>query len=222
MVIPTIATPPLRDGERMKADEFFRRYSSMPEVKKAELIQGVVYMGSPVGYDNHGEPHFQLMLWLTTYQAFTSGINGGDNSTVFLDDDNQPQPDVFLRIENGGTSRRERGYIEGPPELACEIAYSSLDRDSGPRQEMYREAGVSEYLIWRVEEGVFDWLRLRDGAYETLPMDEAGVIHSEVLPGLWLDTRAMIRYDGRAVLLTLQAGLASPEHAEFVRRLNAQ
>ena len=42
------AIPRLHNGDTLDADEFMRRYEAMPDVKKAELIEGVVYiMSSP-------------------------------------------------------------------------------------------------------------------------------------------------------------------------------
>jgi hypothetical protein len=64
-----------------------------------------------------------------------------------------------------------------------------------------------------------DWFILREGRYEPLLVDEAGLYKSEVLPGLWLDPAALLRGDLASVLQTLQQGLASPEHAAFVSQL---
>jgi Uma2 family endonuclease len=225
MVIKTPETqiPPLRHGDRLDAEEFFRRYSAMPEVKKAELINGVVYMGSPVRARQHGRPDDTLAALIVPYAAATPGIDSCSNSTVFLGDADQPQPDRLLRRFRGGPcSEDERGYLEGPPELVAEISASSLEDDLGPRFEMYRQVGVSEYLLWAVEENVVYWWRLRDGAYEALSTDDEGVIRSEVFPGLWLDTRALLTHDRAGVMRTLQLGLASPEHADFVRLLATQ
>src|SRR5262245_3687182 len=85
--------PPLRNGDHLDRIEFERRYHAMPHVKKAELIEGVVYMPSPVSMESHGEPHSHLILWLGTYRAHTSGTRVADNATVRLDMDNEPQPD---------------------------------------------------------------------------------------------------------------------------------
>ena len=99
--------PPLENGDRLTRAEFERRYEAMPEVKKAELIHGVAYMGSPVRFGKHGQPHARLLTWLGTYAALTRGVGLGDNATVRLDADTEPQPDALLRIEPaaGGTSR---------------------------------------------------------------------------------------------------------------------
>src|SRR5690348_14823230 len=119
--------PPLENGDRLTRAEFERRYAAMPHVKKAELIEGVVYMPSPVS-ERHSAPHFDLIGWLSLYRIATPGVAGGDNGTLRLDVDNEPQPDVFLRIqaECGGQCRiGDEGYIEGAPELVAEVAMSS-------------------------------------------------------------------------------------------------
>ncbi len=117
-------TPKLHNGDHLAAVEFERRYEAMPEVKKAQLIDGVVYMPSPVT-EHHSAPHFDLIGWLCVYRWGTPGVAGSDNGTVRLNLENEPQPDAFLRIleTHGGQSRRdEDGYITGAPELAAEIA----------------------------------------------------------------------------------------------------
>ncbi len=53
----TITFPPLNSGDRLSRAEFERRYSTQPEIKKAELIEGVVYVSSPVRTQQHGIPH---------------------------------------------------------------------------------------------------------------------------------------------------------------------
>src|SRR5437016_13733609 len=88
------AVPPLRNGDRLTVEEFERRYDAMPELKKAELINGVVYMPSPVIFEDHGGPHFDLIGWLGLYRMATPGVRGGDNSTLQLPLANRPQPDA--------------------------------------------------------------------------------------------------------------------------------
>src|SRR5262245_22343202 len=90
-----VDVPPLRAGDRLSRGEFERRYEAMPEVNKAELIEGVVYMPSPTSLNEHGGPHFDLIGWLALYRAFTPGVQGGDSTTVRLDEDNEPQSDAF-------------------------------------------------------------------------------------------------------------------------------
>ncbi len=213
--------PELRPGDRLSRAEFERRYEAMPHVKKAELIEGVVYMPSPVTFEDHGKPHFQLVGWLGYYQAATPGVEGGDNATIRLDLDNEPQPDAFLRIrpELGGQSRNSGKYIAGPPELIAEVTASSASYDLHDKFRAYQRNGVREYVVWRVEDRAIDWFVLRDDRLTPLAPNTSGWYQSKVFPGLWLDAAAMVRGDLAQVIAVLQQGLASPEHAAFVQRL---
>src|SRR5262250_2667499 len=92
--------PPLENGDRLTRPEFERRYEAMPHLKKAELIEGVVYVPSPVRYEGHGRQHSAILTWLGVYMASTPGVGAGDNTTVRLDLDNEPQPDALLRLTN--------------------------------------------------------------------------------------------------------------------------
>ncbi len=116
--------PPLENGDRLSRDEFERRYLQMSGVKKAELVEGVVYMGSPVRLHHHGYPHALILGWLAAYHAATPDTQIADNTTVRLDLNNEPQPDALLRWEPGSSRVSEDDYIEGPPELIVEIAAS--------------------------------------------------------------------------------------------------
>jgi Uma2 family endonuclease len=156
------------------------------------------------------------------YRAATPGTTSVGNTTVRLDLDNEPQPDVLLRIARGGTSRiSDDGYVEGPPELVVETSASSASYDLHDKLRGYRRNGVQEYIVRRVLDGAIDWLALREGMYLRLEPDDEGILRSEVFPGLWLDFPALLSGDLAKVLATLQQGLASPEHAAFVERLQA-
>jgi hypothetical protein len=80
---------------------------------------------------------------------------------------------------------------------------------------------VQEYLVWRVLDGEVDWVVLRGGQYQRLAAGPDGVLRSDVFPGLWLDPAALVSGDLARVLAVVQQGVASPEHAAFVARLNA-
>ncbi|NER02441.1 MAG: Uma2 family endonuclease [Okeania sp. SIO3C4] len=207
--------PPLENGDRLTRLEFERRYQAMPELKKAELIQGVVYMASPLRFQPHAEPHGRLITWLGVYQAATPQVQMGIEPTVRLDIDNEPQPDGVLLInpESGGQSRlSDEGYIEGAPELVVEIAASSATIDLGDKKLAYQRSGVREYIVWQVFEQKIDWFSLKDGDYISLVPDERGVICSVVFPGLWLDISAMLAGNMQQVLTVLQAGIKSKEN----------
>jgi Uma2 family endonuclease len=215
--------PPLENGDRLISHEFERRYQQMPHVKKAELIEGIVYMASPLRFEPHAEPHANLMGWLWTYKTTTPKVRLGDNPTVHLDLDNQPQPDAVLLIDasaGGQTFIGEDGYIEGAPELAVEVSASSATIDLGDKKRAYRRNGIREYLVWQIFDYRIDWFSLQDGNYVSLLPDENGVIRSQVFPGLWLQVNAMLENDMPQVLSVLQAGLNSQEHQSFTRQLS--
>jgi Uma2 family endonuclease len=218
--------PPLENGDHLTRPEFERRYHAMPHLKKAELLEGIVYIPSPVpspvADENHGEPHFDIITWLGMYRMATPGVRGGDNSSLILDLDNEPQPDALLRLlpEYGGQSRvGEGGYLVGAPEFIAEVAASSASYDLHEKKRVYRRVGVKEYLVWRVLDRAVDWFVQREGKYLPLSPGEDGVYRSEVFPGLWLDAAALIHGDLAAVGQVLQQGLTSPEHQAFVRGL---
>ena len=214
--------PLLENGDTLDTREFLRRFERMPDVKKAELINGVVYMASPVRL-LHALPHSDVGIWLGIYRVNTPGVLSPDNVTFRLTKKNAVQPDMMLCTESkrGGKSQAsKKDYVIGSPELAAEVAASSVGLDAGPKREIYRKHGVAEYVLWRVEDEAIDWWTLRDGDYHAVEPDAAdGLLKSVVYPGLWLDKPAMLRGDMPAVLATLQLGLASPGHAEFVAKL---
>ena len=215
-------TPPLNAGDRLSRAEFERRYQAHPEITKAELIEGVVHMPSPVHFTLHSQPHVDIITWLGLYRAATPGVIGGDNATVRLDYENVVQPDALLRLEPalGGRSRvTEDDYLAGPPELVVEIAASSASYDLHDKRRVYARNGVQEYLVAQAYEQRVDWFVLREGVYEALQPDAEGVLRSEVFPGLWLPADALWAGDLATMLAVLQQGLASPEHAVYVANL---
>lgn len=213
--------PPLENGDRLTRCEFERRYALRPDLKKAQLIEGIVYMPSPVSLV-HAEAHSAIQSVLGVYAAFTTGVRAADNATVRLDLDNEPQPDILLRIAPaaGGRSRvSDDDYIEGPPELVVEIAASSTSIDLHAKLRAYRRNGVQEYVVWQTRNRRIDWFELADGDYRPLPADDAGVVRSRVFPGLRLAVGALLNGDLAGALRVLQAGIDSDEHRRFVARL---
>ncbi|MES1025839.1 Uma2 family endonuclease [Gloeocapsa sp. BRSZ] len=213
--------PPLESGDRLTRYEFERRYHAMPHLKKAELIEGVVYLPSPLRFAPHAEPHGNLITWLGVYKAMTPGVRMGDNPTVRLDLDNEPQPDAVLLIDAaaGGRSRlSEDGYIEGAPELVAEVAASSAAYDLYDKKTVYRRNGVQEYIVWQVLDQKLDWFVLQDEEY-ILQKPDDGIIQSKVFPGLWLAVLSLLEGDMATVLTVVQKGLQSPEHKVFIEQL---
>ncbi len=217
-----IALPPLNSGDHLSRSEFEQRYNASPEIKKAELIEGVVYMPSPTRLAQHAEPHAQIVTWLGVYSAALPGLKLADNASIRLDFENEVQPDVLLRITSefgGQTKVTADDYLEGPPELIVEIAASSAAYDLHEKKRVYARNGVREYLVIQIYEQRITWFVLRDGVYQILKMDEA-LLRSEIFPGLWLQIDAFWANDLASILNTLQTGLTSAEHKAFVAQLN--
>jgi Uma2 family endonuclease len=212
----------LENGDHLTAPEFLRRYEAMPHIKKAELIEGIVYMGSPVRYTSHGRPDLLIQGWLGTYEASSPGVEAVTNTTVQLDSENVPQPDALLRLSEkcGGQSRvDEKDYLDGTPELVIEIAASSASIDTREKLRAYRRNGVPEYVIWLVDEKEIRCLRLESGEYIPVKLDDDKIFRSQVFPGLWLNLQSALALDTGAVLRTLQGGLKTRAHQQFVAKL---
>ena len=182
----TQAIPPLENGDRLTRDEFERRYDAMPGLKKAELLEGVVYMPSPVRFRRHGSPHFNLIGWLMHYSAATPGVVGVDNGSIRLDLDNMPQPDAFLLVlpSHGGRVRiSDDDYVEKGPELIAEVAASSVSFDLNTKLHVYRRNEVSEYLVWRVDDRAIDWFVLREGRVRAPSTQRDECVSERSVPG---------------------------------------
>jgi len=219
---PLDPLPPLENGDHLPRAEFERRFDAMPELKKAELLEGIVYMGSPVRLRNHGRPHVRISAWLAAYEDKTPGVIAGDNVSIRLDDDSMPQPDLCLLIDptRGGQARlSDDDYIEGGPELIVEVSASTVSIDLHSKFRVYRRNLVREYIAWRVLDRAVDWFVLRDGEYARLSPGPDGIYRSETFPGLWLDPEALVGKDLAAVIEVLNRGLADPSHAAFAARL---
>lgn len=209
----------LHNGDRMSREEFHRLYAAMPEDFQAELIGGIVYVASPLKR-RHGTNHLPLGAVFFAYESNTPGVEAGDNTTVLLGEDAEPQPDLYLRIlaEYGGQSRTtEDDYVWGPPELTAEIAHTSRSIDLHAKRIDYRRAGVREYLVLCLQEQRLRWFDLLQDL-ERQP-DGDGVYRLRTFPGLWIDGAALLARDHRRLITTLEAGLASAEHRAFVQQL---
>jgi Uma2 family endonuclease len=218
-----VSPPPLRDGDRLTADEFLRRWEAMPGLQHAELIDGIVYMPSPVS-SKHGGFHLPLSGWLDNYIAYTPGCSGDVEATWLMSERDVPQPDLALWIspDRGGQSRVAGEYSAGAPELIVEVAASSRALDLGAKLRLYERMGVREYLIAVVSQRKFIWYQSTASGFQPLDPDPDGILRSHCFPGLWLDAAALWRLDRACVRAVLQQGIASPEHAAFVARLAGQ
>src|SRR2546427_1421976 len=210
--------PLLLNGDHLAVPEFERRYGAMPEVKKAELIEGIVVMSPPIS-NLHAETHGMLGAYLRRYARATPGVSLGLNASIRLDGKNEYQPDALLRIESGKLAHSKvgpDGLLEGGPEFVAEIAVSSAAYDLHEKKAVYQRCLVPEYFVWQVMDSEIHWFPLEQGDYVELKPRSDGVIRSRVFPGLWLDVRALVAGDEDKVSRVLEKGLRSAEHAAFV------
>ena len=216
---PLVDEPLLSDGDLMSLNEFLDRWERMPGLKFAELLDGVVYMPSPLSLD-HSDMDCSVAMLLRTYGGLSGVCQALVNPTCLIVN-NAPQPDCLLRIrpEYGGVTKREGVLLSGRPELVVEVSLSSLTRDLGPKLGLYLRAGVPEYVAILVGERRIEWRVLVQGAYQLLQPDPSGILKSRMFPGLWIDEGAFFRDDVPRLLEVLHQGLASPEHARFVEAL---
>ena len=210
----------LREGERLTRDEFMRRWEAMPDLKFAELIDGIVHMPSPLS-NVHGDFHARVCVWLGNYVMVTPGCLLVTSVTWLMTDTSVPQPDLALKIlaEYGGKSWMEGEYPGGAPELIVEISHTTGSRDSGVKQRLYERSGVREYLIVKTKKRQISWNELVEGKYREIQPGEDGLLRSRVFPGLWLNTTALWNCDYGGLYAGVQQGASIPEHAEFVDKL---
>jgi Uma2 family endonuclease len=213
--------PPLLNGDHLAVPEFERRYGAMPEIKKAELIEGIVVMSPPIS-NTHGEAHGTITYLLKRYAQATPGVSCGSNTSVRLDGKNEYQPDALLRIKSGKLSHSKvgpDGLLEGGPELVAEIAISSAAYDLHEKKAVYQRCLVPEYFVWQVVDSQIHWFALEQGNYVELKGRSDGVIRGRIFPGLRLDIRALVAGDEDKVSRVSEKGLRSAEHTAFVKRL---
>ena len=222
MSTATRVFPPLVDGEKMDQPTFHDRYAAMPEKTRAELVGGVVSM-SPLRR-KHGLPDSLIAGWLFHYASFTPGLDQLSNTTTKLDAEAEVQPDCQLLIQEayGGQTRDVDDFVVGAPELVVEVGYASNHFDLGPKKHQYEKSGVLEYLFVGIDPDAVHWFSRRNDRFEQIDPGTDELLYSKVFPGLWLDPRALFAKNRRGLIAALDRGLATPEHAAFVARLEAR
>ena len=208
----------LTHGDNLTQKEFLRLWEALPEYKYAELIGGIVYMPSPLSVE-HGEAEASVGYWLEHYAINTPGLKVGGNVTWLMLKD-APQPDLYLRIlpEFGGPSRVKGKYLVGAPEFIAEICLSSTSYDLHQKLDLYRAAGVKEYLTILLKDQEVRWNRLVGRKYKRMT-EHHGIYRSVAFPGLWLDAGALLEDNMLKVIEILERGLHTPEHDAFVKDL---
>ena len=180
MVTPAI---PPAEGRRPADAQVEHRSDAMPELKKAELIYGVVYMGSPVSQDRHGGPHFDVITWLGVYRALTPGVDGGDNSSIRLEGDDERPGRIAV---HPARPRRARPACRGLHRGGAGTGGRGVGqrRRAGPGPEVpalpgERGPGV-RHLAGRSGGGRV--ARAAQGQYQRLAAHPDGTLRSEAFP----------------------------------------
>jgi Uma2 family endonuclease len=211
--------PLLETGYHLTADEFHERYKLLLDEQHAELIEGIVYMASPISR-LHSLPDSTMNGFCMVYAAHTPETESSGSGTVRLDPKNEYEPDGYLRKLIGcGTQIFDQHYLEGVPEFVFEISNTTVTMDLHEKYDVYQRNGVQEYLVWQVQEQRIELFILVGGKFEKAAPDVNGILRSKAFQGFWLDTRAMINGNNATALATLQLGIESAEHTEFVKRL---
>ena len=210
----------LAPGDRMGLEEFLERWEQSPELKFAELIDGVVYMPSPLSTGHSGWDG--LVHSVLGYYALRSAVAKTFPNATWLLRGSAPQPDIALSLDPEYGGKMEIGPRElasGLPELVVEVCRSSRSYDLGPKLALYERAGVPEYLAILVEERRFEWRILDQGRYRLMEASD-GIFRSRIFPGLWIDEPAFWHKDGPRLLGVVNQGLQSPEFLEFKQRIS--
>ncbi len=213
----------LVEGQRLDQPTFHALYEAMPAGTRAELIDGVVYMPSPLGLE-HGIAHVPVIVWLDYFAEQTTGVQVMDNASTILGWRGEPQPDGLLRVQPafGGRTWDEDGFVNGAPELVVEVSKTSRYVDLGPKKADYERAGVQEYIVRAIDPDEIYWFTQEQGVLVQRSIGADGLFRSTTFPGLWLDPVALLQGDRRRLRAVVELGCATPEHAEFVAKLAAR
>jgi Uma2 family endonuclease len=215
--------PPLVNGDHLDQPTYHARYLAMPEAFRAELIGGIVFTASRVGA-RHARMTPVTTYWLLKYETGTPGVEALGRGTVIVGPRDEPEPDALLRIrpDFGGRTRDEDDFVHGAPELVVEVALSTESTDLHLKRHRYEAAGIDEYLVVVLYPAEVRWLVLEDHRYREMAPDPDGILRSRRFAGLWLNPRALLARDVPSLEATLQAGLDSPEHQEWVAALRSR
>lgn len=156
--------------------------------RKADLIDGVIYMASPENTEAADLYGWLFRIIGDYVEEQGLGKIYGSRVAFKLAEDQSPEPDIAF-VSTARLTNVRPGHVQGPPDLAIEIVSpDSIERDYVKKREQYRTAGVREY--WIIDEITHSVLLLRlsaRGSYRAVKPVK-GVLHSQALPGFWLRT----------------------------------
>lgn len=152
----------------------------------AEWVDGKVIMASPASLRHQDIANFLLALlsgWVR-YRDAGRVVNGPFQMKL---EHTGREPDVLF-VGTAHLDRLAKTHLEGPADIAVEVmSPESIGRDRGDKFYEYQKAGIPEYWLIDPETERAEFYQLNaKGAYQLIALDEHGVYHSSVLPGLWL------------------------------------
>jgi hypothetical protein len=219
---PKRFVPPFENGDRLDQKTFHDLYERTPFRFRAELVDGIVYLKIPKPVRLRRRPRLSLSVWLGAYEAETEGVQIAMHATNILIDRNETHPYQTVIVDpalGGRTSINADDFVEGGAELLVEIAERSCSLPYHKKFEQYQKANVREYIIVNLESRNFNWFTNTANGFQPIKPNADGIMKSRVLPGLWLDREATLNDNNKRVRAVLDSGLASPEHAKFVTKL---
>lgn len=139
----------------------------MFEDERVELLYGAVVRMSPKGPAHESALERLLELFV---QALVPRATVRVQSAFAASDVSEPEPDVLV------VPRRSYETVH-PSEayLIVEVSHSSLAKDRGVKARLYAEAGVGEYWVVNLVDGVIERYTVpKDGRYTVVTMHRKG------------------------------------------------
>lgn len=159
-----------------------------PEDKKAELIDGDIFMPPPPFYE-HERLQGLLYVVLKLYvDRFNLGQILGSRTAVYISESQTYEPDIlFVSRAREHIIKKEK--LTEAPDLVVEIlSAATAHYDRGSKLANYEKSGVKE--AWLIDPygpaGTQFFQRQADRLVEVSPVD--GIIHSITLPNFQLKT----------------------------------
>lgn len=129
--------------------------------ERIELLDGVLVVREPQG-SSHAATTSQIAQVLTA--VFGSAWHARLHSPLALDAESEPEPDIAVVT---GAPRDYLGTHPATAALVVEVADSSLGLDRRTKGSLYARAGLLDYWIVNLVEGVVEVYR------DPLPMGDA-------------------------------------------------
>ena len=154
----------------------------------------------PVGL-YHGAHVIDLAKILCYFHDRTPGIYFVTAVTIALPSGDLIQPDLAMFVHGARCSYQKDGpdgRVRGHPQIAVDVDYDLDEAEEARRMAVYGAGGVQECLFNRIRGGVLRWYRNQDGRMLRIEPDDAGIIRSTALPGLWISVRAIQAGEGNS------------------------